>query len=723
MKKKINRRKFVKGAAAGVAATAALASCTTWGPGKNAGREPSNLNQWKPNETDRFDFIIVGSGAGGGPLAAGLARAGYVVLLLEAGAHETNRLSTTPVFHAKASDEALLNWSYFVKQYGESGPYGYTDRHNSKYQADKKGIYYPRATGLGGCTRVNALINLYPDHQDWANFSKIFGMRSPFTPEEMKRVFKAMQKQNGGWINFSQANPTTLIKDRFLTKMALAALAVDGVDSKGSVQKFLETNRMVEEKVRKNIFGDALDGAANVWNDATSKFFNKVTNNPIAKKAFDVVDTLDGTAVEGLRKAILEDRNFKLNPNHDGYIDSTNKQNGVFNIPFNATDGVRKGVREYLLETEEKFSDRLFIKTHSLCTKIIFDPQDKTKAIGIEFIEGAHAYSADLNHNATQSSSYVKKNAFAKREIILAGGAYNTPQLLMLSGIGNEKEIQQASNDIQMVKNLPGVGKNLQDRYEVTVISELQQPISLIKDCTFVRNNEFEKDPCWADYMKNPSSHLYGTNGVALSLIRKSTPSEPTPDLCIFGLPGYFKGYYPGYSNDTTPKKEGDPNYFTWAILKGHTKNHAGEVKLKSDDPKDTPDIDFKYFHDKDNGLVEDLNAVLQGVKIARDINSKIGDKYFKREVQPALESDKDINGWIMREAWGHHASCTNKMGVASDPMAVIDERFRVHGVKNLRVVDASVFPDIPGLFIMLPTLMMSERAKELILEEHRRRV
>lgn len=720
MKKKINRRKFVKGAAAGAVATAALASCSTFDSMTKGSRDPSAIagqGKWDVQESDQFDFIVVGSGAGGGPLASRLARAGYAVLLLEAGGHETNKLSETPVFHAKASDDPLLNWSYFVKQYDENRADGFNDRLNSKYQVNEKGIYYPRASGIGGCTRVNALINLYPDHQDWANFDKIFGMRSPFKPEEMARVFRNMQKSNNreGWINFSQANPTTLIKDRFLTKMALAALAVDGVDSKGAVQKFLEANSMTDGTAKKNIF-------QNAWANAES-FFNKVTNNPVARKAFDVIDTLDGAAVEGLRKAILEDRNFKLNPNHDGYIQSTNKQNGVFNIPFNATDGVRKGVREYILETEEKYSNRLFIKTHALCSKIIFDPNDKTKAIGIEFIEGAHAYSADvMNHDALQAAGYIRKNAFAKREIILSGGAYNTPQLLMLSGIGPEKEIPSI---IPMVKDLPGVGKNLQDRYEVTVVSELNQPISLIKDCTFVRNNEFEKDPCWNEYVKNPGSHLYGTNGVALSLIRKSTASQPTPDLCIFGLPGYFKGYYPGYSNDTTPKKVGDPNYFTWAILKGHTKNHAGEVKLKNEDPKETPDINFKYFHDKNNGLTEDLNAVLQGVKIARDINSKIGPNFLKQEMQPGanMQNDNDLNSWIKREAWGHHASCTNKMGLASDPMAVVDERFRVHGIRNLRIVDASVFPDIPGLFIMLPTLMMSERAFELIFEEHRRRV
>lgn len=713
MKKKMNRRKFVKTAAQGAVATAALTSCSSFDKMTSAGREPNNLNNWAVQEEDMFDFIVVGSGAGGGPLAAGLARAGYVVLLLEAGGHETNKLSTTPVFHAKASDDPLLNWSYFVKQYGENSPYRPYEKMNSKYQTKEQGIYYPRAAGVGGCTRVNALIHLYPDYQDWQNFARPdrFGERSPFTPKTMEGVFQRMQKENGGWLHLTQANPTTLLKDRFLTKMALAALAVDGVDSQSEVQKFLQKFKMADESNNKGLI-------ASLWQDAQN-LAGRISKNPIATKAFDVIDTLDGTSVEILRKAILEDRNFKLNPNHLSYIQSRDKENGVFNIPFNATDGVRRGVREYLLDTERDYNDRLYIKTHALCTKLIFDGNDKTKVTGVEFIEGAHAYRADVLNQDKATQSYVRKNARARKDIILAGGAYNTPQLLMLSGIGSEKEIPSS---IPMVKNLPGVGKNLQDRYEVTLVSELNQPISLLKDCTFARNNEFEKDPCWNDYTKNPGSHIYGTNGVALSLIRKSTPSEPTPDLCIFGLPGYFKGYYPNYSADAVPKKAGDPNYFTWAILKGHTKNHAGEVKLKSDDPKDTPDINFKYFHDRDNGLIEDLNAVLQGVKVARDINSKIGSRYFKQEVNPGTQtqSEADLQAWIMKEAWGHHASCTNKMGNAADRMAVVDERFRVHGMKNLRIVDASVFPDIPGLFIMLPTLMMSERAKELILEDHR---
>ena len=168
-------------------------------------------------------------------------------------------------------------------------------------------------------------------------------------------------------------------------------------------------------------------------------------------------------------------------------------------------------------------------------------------------------------------------------------------------------------------------------------------------------------------------------------------------------------------------KNSNDPNYFTWAILKGHTKNHAGTVKLKSSDPRDTPEINFKYFHDENNGMTEDLNAVFAGLKIARQMNNRIGSKYIKSEIYPGqeIQDERDLKSWIGKESWGHHASCTNKMGAASDPMAVVDSQFKVHGIQGLRIVDASVFPDIPGLFIMLPTMMMSEKAKEIILSQY----
>lgn len=665
--KNVNRRKFIQTSATAAVGVAAISSCSSFT--KSNGERNPNAYNVVVNESDKFDFIIVGSGAGGGPLACGLARNGFRVLLLEAGGgpnsstdtEDTNKYSSTPVFNAKASDDSLLNWSYFVDRYEKDGTQSSFEKLNSKFRemtgSTPAGIYYPRASGLGGCTRVNALISLYPDHQDWNGISTKTNDKT-WNSGEMRKLYDGMQKDNGGWLKLSQASPVTLFKESFLTEMAIAALQTNG-----------------------------------------SLPFN-------------------ATVKELYTKIVKEKFNYGLDPNHSGYL--KNKPNGVFNIPFNATDGIRKGVREYIMETEAQYPRNLLIKKESLCTKVLFDDQDKTKAIGIEFLEGAHAYKADVLNQSKAKSSYVKKKAFAAKEVILAGGAFSTPQIMMLSGLGPADELQRMG--ISVIRNMPGVGKNLQDRYEVTVVSELKEPLSILKDCTFAKDNKFDSDPCWAEYKKNPKEHLYGTNGVALSLIRRSSAAQASPDLAIFGLPGRFTGYYPGYSNDTTPKNTNDPSFFTWAILKGHTKNHAGEVKLRSTDPQDTPDINFKYFHDDGKGgAAQDLNAVLEGLKIARGINQKIGAKYFKPESYPGITADNDavLKSWIKKEAWGHHASCTNKMGAANDPMAVVDSRFKVHGVKGLRIVDASVYPDIPGLFIMLPTLMISEKAKNTILEEY----
>lgn len=664
-KSKINRRKFVQSATAAAATAAAFSSCSTFDA---LTRAPSaESNSWKINENDRFDFIIVGSGAGGGPLACGLAKSGYRVLLLEAGGENTNDLSKTPVFHAKASDDPLLNWSFFVDRYSKTSGYKRFEDWNTKFLKTNPSIYYPRASGVGGCTRVNALINLYPDHEDWNNIAQLTGDMS-WNSKDMYKCFQKMQTENGGWLTLKQADPLTLFKDRFLTRMALAAIKVDSYDT-------------------------------------TYRFLDKLYD-------FDT---------EALKKMLLVNPSFKLNPNELKYVN--NKYNGVFNMPFNAVNGIRHGVREYILETRKRLPNNLFIKTDALCSKVLFDPNDKTKAVGIEFIEGSHAYRADVMNKSKASFMTFSKKAFAAKEIILSGGAFNTPQLLMLSGIGAEQDLSR--HNIPVVKNLPGVGLNLQDRYEVTVVSELNKPISLIENCTFAKDNNFANDPCWQEYLKNPEKHLYGTNGVALSLIRKSSDKQKTPDLCIFGLPGNFTGYYPNYSEDTVPKSPNDPSYFTWAILKGHTKNHAGQVSLKSTDPRDTPNINFSYFQDEKNGLTEDLNAVYQGLNVARRINQRIGSKYLKREVYPGdhVTKTEDLSSWIMKEAWGHHASCTNKMGRTTDQNAVVDSRFKVHGIKNLRVVDASIYPDIPGLFIMLPTLIVSEKAKDVILEEYRNKV
>jgi choline dehydrogenase len=197
-------------------------------------------------------------------------------------------------------------------------------------------------------------------------------------------------------------------------------------------------------------------------------------------------------------------------------------------------------------------------------------------------------------------------------------------------------------------------------------------------------------------------------------MMKRSRPDLPEPDLFIFGLLGAFRGYYPGYAMQTAQRKD----YFTWAILKAHTSNTAGRVRLRTADPRDVPEINFHYF-DEGNGDGGDLAGVVEGVETARRIVGRC-DELVVAEVVPGpqVRSPEQIRQFVKDNAWGHHASCTCKMGPQSDPAAVVDSRFRVYGTRGLRVVDASVFPKIPGFFIVSSVYMISEKASDVIVED-----
>src|SRR5262249_21917820 len=130
-----------------------------------------------------------------------------------------------------------------------------------------------------------------------------------------------------------------------------------------------------------------------------------------------------------------------------------------------------------------------------------------------------------------------------KREVILAGGAFNTPQLLMLSGIGPTDELTR--HRIDVILDLPGVGKNLQDRYEVAVINALPEDFALLRDATF--KNGTAPDAALERWRRDGTG-VYASNGVVVGIFKRSRPFIPEPDLFLFALPGYFKGYEPGYS-------------------------------------------------------------------------------------------------------------------------------------------------------------------------------
>jgi choline dehydrogenase len=186
--------------------------------------------------------------------------------------------------------------------------------------------------------------------------------------------------------------------------------------------------------------------------------------------------------------------------------------------------------------------------------------------------------------------------------------------------------------------------------------------------------------------------------------------------MIITGRPGYFAGYFTGSSKIGAKF----PNSWTWPVLKARTQNKAGNVTLASKDPRDVPSINFNYFSSGSGNWQYDLAATVEGMQFARsiiaqyvqDTNSIINELV----PGPGYETQEQLTQWVRDTSWGHHACCTAKIGADSDKMAVLDSKFRVRGTTGLRVVDASVFPQIPGYYIQTPIYMVSEKAADVIL-------
>jgi choline dehydrogenase len=355
------------------------------------------------------------------------------------------------------------------------------------------------------------------------------------------------------------------------------------------------------------------------------------------------------------------------------------------------------GSRERLLDVSHRVGDKLHIELGALATRILFD--DRNRAIGVEYRKGSDLYRA----GRASGGSGVPCTIRARREVIVSGGAFNTPQLLMLSGIGPPEHLRALGIDVR--SPLAGVGGNLQDRYEVGVVHRVRRDWPFYDGATFSPD-----DPQFGQWSAARPAGIYTSNGAALSVAKMSSVAGGVPDLFCMLLLADFRGYYPGFSRDVTQHFD----YMTWVVLKAHTRNRTGTVRLRSPDPLDTPEIDFNYFQE---GGDEDLQAMVEGVKYVRRLGTSMRENGFAIEEVPGdgCDSDEKIAEFVRTNAWGHHASCTCPIGTP-DAGGVVSSDFRVHGVDNLRIVDASVFPRIPGFFIASSIYMIGEKAADAIL-------
>jgi len=287
-----------------------------------------------------------------------------------------------------------------------------------------------------------------------------------------------------------------------------------------------------------------------------------------------------------------------------------------------------------------------------------------------------------------------RQQLFAKREVILSGGPINNPQLLMLSGIGPSEHIKE--HGIQLQHELPGVGQNLQDHLEIYMQMACTQPISLFKFY-----NLWGTAITGAQWMFSKTGLGASNHFEAGGFIRSRIGVEH-PDLQYHFFPMAVR--YDGQSPNNSHGFQ--------AHVGSMRSQSRGWVKLRSSDPDDTPLIRFNYMS-KD----EDWQEFRAAVRLTREIFAQDAFAPFRgEELSPGkdVQTDEQIDEYLKDAVESaYHPSCTCKMG--SDEMAVVDENCRVRGLQGLRIVDSSIMPSIVSGNLNAPTVMIAEKAADII--------
>jgi choline dehydrogenase-like flavoprotein len=322
----------------------------------------------------------------------------------------------------------------------------------------------------------------------------------------------------------------------------------------------------------------------------------------------------------------------------------------------------------------------LKVEVETLVTRVLFD--------------GPRATGIEVRRNG------LPHEIHAEREVILSGGVINSPQLLMLSGIGNPGEL--ARHDIETRVDLPGVGQNLQDHVSVMLLFRRKEP------GPFFRNMRYDRVG-----LAMAQAYLTGTGFAAdvpggITAFLKSSPDEPVPDIQMLFTAAPLPAW-PYFRPFKAPFNDG----FVFRVVSLQPESR-GQITLASDDPTALAMIRSNFLSTE-----KDWRTARTGVELARDLASKPAlAPFVEAEAVPgaAKTSTEDIDNHIRNTAITvHHPLGTCRMGLEGDAMAVVDQELKVRGVEGLRVIDASVMPQLVSGNINAAVVMIAERAADLI--------
>jgi choline dehydrogenase len=350
------------------------------------------------------------------------------------------------------------------------------------------------------------------------------------------------------------------------------------------------------------------------------------------------------------------------------------QQEGFGPMHMTVKNGVRSSAsREYL--DPIKHRSNLTIVTGALAQRVILDGK---KATGVEYkLNGA------------------VKTAQASKEVILSAGSIGSPHLLQLSGIGNTQALEKAG--VEVKHHLPGVGQNLQDHLEFYFQYKCKQPITLNGKLGL-----FSKGLIGAKWLLTRKG-LGSTNHFESCAFIRSKPGVEWPDIQYHFLPAAMR-----YDGRSAFAGHG------FQVHVGHNKPKSrGSVTIASADPTQPPKIVFNYLEHQD-----DIEGFRACVRLTREIIEQPAfDNFRGEEIQPGqqVQTDEQIDAFVRQAVESaYHPSCSCKMG--EDDMAVVNSNTQVHGIQSLRVVDSSIFPTIPNGNLNAPTIMVAEKAADIIL-------